>query len=114
MQSDYSDIDLDIRWTYNVCIMTNVLLTIKTDPDTKEQLKAFAAELGVSSTAFVNMVVKQALRDRRILLSTDLEPTASLEDIMRKADADYAAGRDITHARDGKEALSHLDGLMNK
>jgi antitoxin component of RelBE/YafQ-DinJ toxin-antitoxin module len=94
--------------------MSNVLLTIKTDPDTKEQVKAFAAELGVSSTAFVNMVVKQALRDRRVVLSTDLAPTAYLEDIMRKADADYAADRDVTHAKDSKEALSHLDSLMSK
>ncbi len=94
--------------------MSNVLLTIKTDPDTKEQLKAFAAELGVSSTAFVNMVVKQALRDRRVVLSTDLEPTPYLEDIMRRADADYTADRGITHAKDSQEALSHLDGLMNK
>ena len=94
--------------------MSNVLLTIKTDPDTKEQVKAFAAELGVSSTAFVNMVVKQALRDRRVVLSTGLEPTAYLEDIMRKADVDYAAGRDITHTKDSKQALSHLDSLMGK
>ncbi len=55
--------------------MNNVLLSIKTDEQTKQELKNFASELGVSSTAFVNMVVKQALRDRRLVLSTDLEPT---------------------------------------
>ncbi|HSX02267.1 MAG TPA: hypothetical protein VLI05_03030 [Candidatus Saccharimonadia bacterium] len=94
--------------------MSNVLLTIKTDPDTKEQLKAFAAELGVSSTAFVNMVVKQALRDRRVVLSTDLEPTAYLEDIMRQAEADYLVDRDITHTKGNRDTLSHLDSLMSK
>jgi antitoxin component of RelBE/YafQ-DinJ toxin-antitoxin module len=76
--------------------MNSVLLSIKTDEKTKLDLRAFAAELGISSTAFVNMVVKQALRDRRIVLSTDLEPTPYLEDIMRQADADYAADRNIT------------------
>ena len=55
--------------------MSNVLLSIKTDEQTKRELKRFATELGVSSTALVNMVVKQALRDRRVVLSTDLEPT---------------------------------------
>lgn len=74
----------------------------------------FAAELGVSSTALVNMVVKQALRDRRIVLSADLEPTPYLEQIMRDATADYKADRDITHTKGVKGALSHLDGLMKK
>ena len=44
--------------------MSSVLLSIKTDPETKQQLKDFAAELGVSSTAFVNMVVREACRAR--------------------------------------------------
>jgi antitoxin component of RelBE/YafQ-DinJ toxin-antitoxin module len=94
--------------------MSSVLLSIKTDEQTKQELKNFASELGVSSTAFVNMVVKQALRDKRVVLSTDLEPTPYLEQIMREADADYAAGRNITHTSSSKEALSHLDSLMKK
>ena len=103
-----------IRYVYNVCIMNNVLLSIKTDEKTKRELKDFAAELGVSSTAFVNMVIRQALRDRRIVLSTELEPTPYLEKIMRQADADYAAGRNITHTSGKAEALAHLDSLMKK
>jgi antitoxin component of RelBE/YafQ-DinJ toxin-antitoxin module len=93
--------------------MNNVLLSIKTDSDTKAQLKSFASELGVSSTAFVNMVIKQALRDRRVVLSADLTPTPYLESIMREADADYAADRNITHTKGSVEALAHLDGLIN-
>lgn len=83
--------------------MSNVLLTIKTDPDTKEQLKAFAAELGVSSTAFVNMVVKQALRDRRVVLSTDLKPTDQLKKTLREANADIKAGKNISEAFDNAD-----------
>ncbi len=94
--------------------MNNVLLSIKTDEQTKQELKNFASELGVSSTAFVNMVVKQALRDRRVVLSTDLEPTPYLEQIMRNAKADYKADRDITHTKGAKGALAHLDSLMKK
>jgi antitoxin component of RelBE/YafQ-DinJ toxin-antitoxin module len=94
--------------------MSTVLLSIKTDPETKAQLKAFASELGVSSTAFVNMVVKQALRDRRVVLSTELEPTPYLERIMHDADSDHTADRNITHTHGSAEALAHLDGLMKK
>ncbi len=97
---------------YNVCIMSTTLLSIKTDEQTKKDLKDFAAELGVTSTAFVNMVIKQALRDRRIVLTTELEPTPYLEQIMRQADADYAADKDITHTKGSKAALAHLDSLM--
>jgi len=94
--------------------MSSTLLSIKTDAQTKQDLKAFAAELGISSTAFVNLVIRQALRDRRITLTTDLEPTPYLEEIMRKADADYAADRDITHTTSTEETLAHLDSLMKK
>lgn len=80
--------------------MSSVLLTIKTDPDTKQQLKEFAADLGVSSTALVNLVVKQAIRDRRIVLDAPLEPTPYLEKIMRKADEDLKAGRNISKTYD--------------
>ncbi len=94
--------------------MSSVQLSIKTDENTKRELKTFAAELGVTSTAFVNMVVKQALRDRRVVLSTELEPTPYLEQIMREADADYKADRDITHTKGSQEALAHLDSMMKK
>ena len=94
--------------------MANTLLSIKTDDQTKQDLKAFAAELGISSTAFVNLVIRQALRDRRVVLTTDLEPTPYLEKIMRQADADYAADRDITHTTSPAETLAHLDSLMKK
>lgn len=91
--------------------MSTVLLSIKTDEQTKQELKTFAAELGVSSTAFVNMIIKQALRDKRVVLSVNLEPTPYLEKIMREAEADYAADRNITHTK-GAGALAHLDSLM--
>lgn len=105
---------LNIYYLYNVCIMNTVLLSIKTDEQTKHDLRAFAAELGISSTAFVNMVVKQALRERRVVLSAELQPTPYLEKIMRQAEADYAADRDITHTHTKAEALSHLDSLVKE
>lgn len=96
-------IDKLIRCIYNVCIMNSVLLSIKTDSDTKEQVKAFAAELGVSSTAFVNMVVKQALRDRRVVLSTPLEPTDHLKNVMHEANADIKADKNLSGSFDNAD-----------
>ena len=93
--------------------MSTTLLSIKTDQTTKHDLQQFAAELGISTTAFVNLVVKQALRDRRVVLSTVPEPSPYLQDIMRQADVDYKTGRGITHTRSPKDALSHLGSLMD-
>lgn len=93
--------------------MANTLLSIKTDEKTKRELKAFAAELGVSSTALVNLVVRQALRDRRVLLSTNLEPTPYLEDIIQQVNEDYSNGRDITDTKSTDEVSSHLTNLMD-
>lgn len=83
--------------------MSSVLLSIKTDSDTKKQVKAFAAELGVSSTAFVNMVVKQALRDRRVVLSTPLEPTDHLKKVMQEANADIKAKKNVSEPFDNAD-----------
>ncbi len=88
--------------------MNSVLLSIKTDQQTKQALKDFAAELGISTTAFVNMVVKQALRDKRVVLTGSLEPTPYLEKIIKEAEADYKAGRNITRVNNKKELEEYL------
>lgn len=91
--------------------MSTVLLSIKTDPETKRELKAFASELGLTSTAFVNAVVKQALHDRRVVLGRTLEPTPYLQKIIKEAEADYAAGRNITRVTNRTELKAFLDSI---
>jgi antitoxin component of RelBE/YafQ-DinJ toxin-antitoxin module len=91
--------------------MSNVLLTVKTDVDTKNELKSFASELGISTTAFVNMLVKQALRDRKIILSTTLEPTPYLEKIMREVEADLKTGKNISSV---EAMFDHLEKTANE
>ncbi len=89
----------------------NTTLNVKIDTQTKQSLKEFAAEVGVPVSALVNGSIKQMLRDRKVVFSTVLEPTAYLRKIMREADADLAAGRGITTAKTKKEALEHLRSL---
>jgi addiction module RelB/DinJ family antitoxin len=94
--------------------MNTSLLSIKTDEQTKKAIKEFAAELGVSTTAFVNMVVKQAIRERRIVLTAKLEPTPYLVEIMKKAEDDYAIDHDVIHTKGRDETMAHLSSLMKK
>ncbi len=91
--------------------MTKTILNIKTDPQTKQQIKEFAAELGVPVSVIMNAQIKQMLRDRKILLSTELEPTPYLVKIMEQVEADLKTGKNITKTNSIEEALAHLDSL---
>ena len=91
--------------------MSSVLFSFKTDHKTKQEIKDFAAELGMPMTTFVNTVVRQALRDRRVVLTTGLEPTPYLEAIIKEAEADYKAGRNIITTETDEETLSYLRSL---
>ncbi len=75
--------------------MSKIIVNFKTDPKTKKELKEFAAELGLPMSAIINAQIKDMLRKRRLVLSTELEPTPYLEKIIKEAEADYAAGRNI-------------------
>ena len=76
--------------------MTKAILNFKTDPGTKKQLQAFAAELGVPVSVIMNAQIKQLLRDHTITLSTELQPTVYLEKIMRQVNQDLKTGHDIS------------------
>ncbi len=91
--------------------MNTAVINVKTDPETKQQLKAFADNLGLPVSALMNAMIRQMLRSGRVEFSTALEPTPYLEEIMREAEADYKANRNITHTHSTKEALAHLDSL---
>jgi antitoxin component of RelBE/YafQ-DinJ toxin-antitoxin module len=90
--------------------MTKTILNIKTDPDTKLQIQAFAAELGVPVSVIMNAQIKQMLRDRRIVLSTELEPTPYLVKIMEEVEEDLKIGRNLSPVfTSAKDMLEHLE-----
>lgn len=91
--------------------MNSAVLNIKTDVSTKQQLQEFAAELGIPVSVIMNAQIKQMLRDRKIILSTELEPTPYLEKIMEQVESDLTANKNITKAMSVKEAVAYLDTL---
>src|SRR5579872_5351774 len=93
-------------------IMSNTLLSIRTDDQTKKEIAEFAKSVGLSVSAFVTVVLKQAIREGRVVLSPTLEPTPYLEKIMRKAEADLKADRNISPPMNRDEAREHLRSLM--
>jgi len=91
--------------------MNTAVLNIKIDPETKQKLKTFAAQVGLPVSALMNAQIKQMLRNGKVEFSTTLEPTPYLEEVMRKAEADYKAGRNVTKTKTKAEALAHLRSL---
>jgi antitoxin component of RelBE/YafQ-DinJ toxin-antitoxin module len=91
--------------------MTNAALTIRTDPKTKKQIADFAASVGLSTSAFATAILMQAVREGRVVLTPTLEPTPYLENVMREAMADRAAGRNVSKFNNNEEALAHLRSL---
>ena len=92
--------------------MSNATLTIRTDTTTKQAIADFAASLGLSTSAFITAVTLQAVREGRVVLTSTLEPTPYLEKIMRKADANLKAGRNISSPMNREQARTHLLSLM--
>lgn len=89
-------------------------LTIRTDPRTKKAIADFADSVGMSTSAFATVVLLQAVRDRQVVLTPLLEPTPYLESVMRKADADIKAGRNVSKAYDDvDEFFSDLEKNVN-
>lgn len=74
----------------------STVLNIRTDVQTKSEITNFAASVGLSASAFVLAVVKQAVREKQVVLKPTLEPTPYLEKIMCEADADIKAGKNVS------------------
>ncbi len=91
--------------------MSNALLSIRTDDKTKKEIADFAASVGLSVSAFVTVILRQAVKEGRVVLTPTLEPTPYLEKIMREARADYKAGKNISTFTNKKELLDHLRSL---
>lgn len=83
--------------------MSNALLSIRTDDKTKQEITEFANAVGLSVSAFVTVVLKQAVKEGRVVLSPSMEPTPYLEKIMRNAVTDRKAGRNYTTIKNKAE-----------
>lgn len=88
-----------------------ITMNIRMDEETRLKLKNFAGQVGIPATSLVNASIKQMLRSQRATFSTDLEPTPYLEKIIKEAEADYKAGRNVTVTNTDEETLAFLRSL---
>jgi len=91
--------------------MNTAILNIKTDPDTKLQLKAFAAKVGLPVSALMNAQIKQMLRSGKIELNVASEPTPYLAKLISEAEADHKAGKNTVTTETDEDTLAYLRSL---
>jgi antitoxin component of RelBE/YafQ-DinJ toxin-antitoxin module len=90
--------------------MNTAVLNIKTDPKIKQQLKIFAAQMGLPVSALVNAQIRQMLRSGEVHLTSSLEPTPYLEKIMLEADEDIKKGKNLSPVFDSVDDMfEHLE-----
>jgi DNA-damage-inducible protein J len=80
-------------------------MNVRLDVGTRQQLQALADDLGIPATSLVVANIKQMLRSGEVRLTTTLEPTPYLEEIMRRTDKDIADGKNLSGPFDTVEAM---------
>ncbi len=89
-----------------------ITMNIRMDEQTRKQLQAFAAQLGMPATSLVNANIKEMLRTKRVSFGSEpLEPTPYLQKIIDEAEADYEAGKNIVTTKTNEETLAYLRSL---
>ena len=86
-------------------------MNIRVDEATRRDLKEFAAKLGIPASSLVNASIRQMLRNREVTFTTTLEPTPYLKKIIKEAEADYAAGKNITRIKTEAELKDFFSSL---
>lgn len=94
--------------------MTKVVINFKVDKKVKKEAQKLARDLGVPLSTLINAQVKQMLRSRTVTLTTNLKPTPYLEKIIEEAEADYAAGRNITRVTSKAELEAYIRKELKK
>lgn len=89
--------------------MNTATISVKTDPETKKAVQAFAQSLGVTVSGLINAQLRQALKTRKVELTDTLEPTPYLKKIMREVEEDLKTGRNISGPfTNADEMFDHL------
>ena len=87
--------------------MNTAIINVKIDPETKAQLKVFAAQVGLPVSALLNAQIKQMLRSGKVEFTTTLEPTPYLENILLEVDDDIKTGKNLS------PVFNNVDDMFN-
>ena len=88
------------------------VMSFKVDKDVRDNARRVAKRIGVPLSMVVNRQLKQFAKDQRIEFGEPLVPNAKTAKLLRKIEADFLAGRNMSPAfRNAKEMDAYLDAL---
>ena len=88
--------------------MSNTVVTIKIDRETKKAAQELAADAGLTLSSLINSYLKQVTATRHIDLRVPQKMTPKLEKMLEEAEQDIAAGRTVGPFNSAKEAIKAL------
>lgn len=91
--------------------MEKILLNIKTDRKLKQDAQKVAQELGLPLGTIINSYLKELIREKRVMFSSPPVPNQRTQKMLKKIDADIAAGRNSKGPFTYEEAIEYLDSL---
>jgi antitoxin component of RelBE/YafQ-DinJ toxin-antitoxin module len=91
--------------------MRTSTINVRVDTKTRKDLKKFAAEVGVPTSSLIHASIRQMLRTRAVSFTTELSPTPYVQELVKKAQADFKAGKRITSVSDKEELDAYLRAL---
>lgn len=92
--------------------MSTKAITLRLDEDTIDELKKFAKSVGLSMNALAAVVLKQAAREREIVLDgrEELVPSPYLEKRLMESEFDIKHGRNLSREYSSiEEMLADLE-----
>jgi antitoxin component of RelBE/YafQ-DinJ toxin-antitoxin module len=91
--------------------MNKIAITIKMDRGLKEELRAFAEDIGLSLSSAINVLAKQAVMKRSITLDAPIVPTDYLNNLIIESDNDQKRNRNVRTFKSKNDLISHLESL---
>ena len=76
--------------------MAKTVINVKVDKDTKKKAQALAKDLGLPLSTIINANLKEFVRSREVSFSIEPKLKPEVWEKLRKAAADYKAGRNIS------------------
>jgi len=90
--------------------MSNAVVTIKVDPQTKKEAQKTAYELGMPLSVVIKAFLKQFVKTKSVEFSArDEEPSEYLKNAIRQAEKDWKAGKTSPAFKTGEEAVAWLE-----
>lgn len=85
------------------------LISIKADIEVKERAQEVAKQIGIPLSTIINAYLKQFSREQRIDFALPLRPNKKTARLIKRADADYKNGRNISPAfENAEDAIAYL------